>query len=541
MRVVEIEGLKWRYRGSPHYALNGVNLGVEKGEFLAITGLSGAGKTTLVLSILGIIPQRLPGEFSGKVKVLGLSTLSTDVTIIAQRVGVVFEDPEIQFVMGTVEDEVALSLEAMGLPPEEVRERTLWALELVGLGAGFLQRNPSQLSGGEKQRVAIASAVAKEPELLILDEPTSDLDPAGKEEVVSAIESLRRQLDVTIVMVEQEPDIIYRFADRVVVLEKGRVALEGTPRELYHRMEELRRLSLRPPELYELCRAAGLREPSLEELVRLAEKGLLDGSVCGEPRGRRGGLEEVVRVQGVTHVYPGGIRALDNVTLTLYSGELVALMGPNGSGKTTLAKVIAGLVRPTSGRVLVRGRDVSSYGRLELSSIVGYVYQNPQHQLFCQSVYEEVAFGLRLRGAGEGEVRKAVDEALRLFNLEGKAEEHPFFLSKGEKRRLALASVYALNPSVLIVDEPTTGQDRAFSEYLFSTLRRLAEEGKAVVAITHSVDLASAYADRVVVMCGGRIVADGEPDSVLADPGVAEKARIKRPLRYVLCRQSRHG
>lgn len=533
MRVVEVRGLKWRYRGSRAHVLKGVDLEVEKGELLAVTGPSGAGKTTLVLALTGVIPQRLPGEIEGEVRILGMSTLEVDVAEIARRVAVVFEDPEIQFVMSTVEDELALSLEARGLPREEIREKILWALELVGLGEEFLERQPHQLSGGEKQRVAIAAAVAREPELLILDEPTSDLDPQGKEEVVEAIESVRDSLDATVIMVEHEPELIERFADRLVVLDDGVVVMEGEPQEVYSRVEEAKRHAVYPPEDFEVAVQLGLKPPVRRELLELAVLNTpLDG-LCSFPRSKGG--EVVVSARDVWYTYPGGVEALRSVSLELRRGELAALMGPNGSGKTTLAKVLAGLLKPARGEVRVMGRPIAEFSRLELSSLVGYVYQNPQHQLFCQSVFEEVAFGLKLRGVRGEELERRVTEALRFFKLEELRDEHPFFLSKGEKRRLALASVYALRPELLIVDEPTTGQDRRFGEQLMEILRRLADSGKSVLVITHSVDLALKYADRLIAMNGGRVIADAHPLDVLSDPRIVREAKLKCPLKAELC------
>lgn len=534
MPVVEVHGLKWRYKGSRDYVLKGLDFKVEKGSFTAITGPSGAGKTTLVLALTGVIPQRLPGSFEGEVRVLGMSTIEKDVVEITRKVGVVFEDPEVQFVMSTVEDELLLSLQTLDLDPEDARERVLWALGVVGLTKDFLSRQPHQLSGGEKQRVAIASAIAREPELLILDEPTSDLDPAGKEEVVQAVENVREGLDATVVMVEHEPDLIEKFADRLLVIDSGRIVMEGTPREVYSCLEEARKHAAYPPEHYELAAAAGLKPPAKRELSELTLLGFNLNGVCAfhEPRS---GNDTVAEVRGVWFSYPDGTEALKGVNLKLRKGELVALMGPNGGGKTTLAKVIAGLLKPREGKVLVQGKPVSSYTRLELSSLVGYVYQNPQHQLFCQSVFEEVAFGLRLRGMKGAELARRVSEALRLFGLEELRDEHPFFLSKGEKRRLALASVYVLEPSIFIVDEPTTGQDRRFSDQLMEVLRRLAEAGKSVLVITHSVDHALKFADRLVVVSRGKVLADGAPAEVLADDAVVGEAKLKRPLRVELC------
>ncbi|RLE87049.1 MAG: ABC transporter ATP-binding protein [Thermoprotei archaeon] len=530
MSVVKVSDVWWRYEGRREYALKGVSVEVEKGEFLAIMGSSGAGKTTLVLTMNGTVPQRIPGEFRGRVEVLGMNTAEHDVTELARRVAIVFEDPEIQFVMSTVEDEVVLALEPLGLSREEMRERLEWSLSLVGLSREFLDRPPLQLSGGEKQRVAIATALARQPEVLILDEPTSDLDPLGKEEVIAAIRRVRDELDITVILVEHESEYVADFADRVIVLSEGRVVMEGEPAQIFRRMDKLKKLGVYPPDVAELSTKLnlGVTTCRLEEALRLVSK-LVKGVRTRALRGKGHKPGEVLlECSDVKHIYPDGVVALRGVSLRIHAGELVALVGPNGSGKTTLAKIISGLLRPTEGEVRLLGKPIEEYDRLHLSALIGYVYQNPDHQIFNQSVYDEVAFGLRLRGLPEEEVEKRVRRALRIFGLEGLEEEHPFFLSKGEKRRLALASVYVLDPKILVVDEPTTGQDMRFSETLMQLLKKLSEEGRAVIVITHAVPLASRYVDRMIVLREGRIIGDGGPREILTSP-IASEGRLVMP------------
>ena len=240
MLVVKIEDLKWKYLESRRQILSGINLKVEKGEFLAIMGPTGAGKTTLVLALNGTIPQRIPGEFSGRVEVLNMDTLKYDVSDIAKRIALVFEDPEIQFVMSNVEDEIVLGLEWLNISREEIEERIEWALDLVGLNKSFLVRQPNQLSGGEKQRIAIATAIARKPEILVLDEPTSDLDPKGKSEVISSIKKLRDEMDLTIIMVEHESDLVSELADRIIVLDNGRIIVEGDPSYVFRKIDYIK-------------------------------------------------------------------------------------------------------------------------------------------------------------------------------------------------------------------------------------------------------------------------------------------------------------
>ncbi|MCC6065845.1 MAG: energy-coupling factor ABC transporter ATP-binding protein [Thermofilum sp.] len=283
-----------------------------------------------------------------------------------------------------------------------------------------------------------------------------------------------------------------------------------------------------PPEVSEISADLGLgsvyRFDQALELLKASVKGFRSYSFVE----RNSFGSTLIECRDVHYAYPNGVRALKGVSLEIRGGELVALVGPNGGGKTTLAKVMGGLLKPSAGEVRVLGRRVEDYDRLTLSSLVGYVYQNPDHQIFNKSVYEEVAFGLRLRKLPEKEVREKVSRALELFELKGLEGEHPFFLSKGEKRRLALASVYALDPKVLVVDEPTTGQDMRFNEILFTVLKRLTDEGRAVVVITHSIPLAARYADRFVVVKDGKVVASGSPRRVLTS-SAAEEGRLTKP------------
>ncbi|MEM2794688.1 MAG: energy-coupling factor transporter ATPase [Thermofilaceae archaeon] len=529
MKAVRVEDVWWRYVGRSDYALKGAGLEVEKGAFFAIMGHSGAGKTTLALTISGIIPQRIPGEFKGKVEIFGENTLSSDVTELARKVAIVFEDPEIQFVMSTVEDEIVLALEPLGLHRDDIKDRITWSLELVGLSNDFLGRSPLQLSGGEKQRVAIATALAREPEVLVLDEPTSDLDPVGKEEVVSAIRRLRDELDTTIILIDHESEHVAEFADRVAVLGNGRVVMEGDPGSILTRFSELRENGVYPPEAAEIAAKLGLNSNMYRfEQVAQTLKDLVKGVRKSEKMEDKQLREVLLKCIDVHYAYPNGVKALRGASLEVHSGELIALVGPNGSGKTTLAKAMCGLLQPTSGKIELLGKKLDEYDRLQLSSLVSYVYQNPDHQIFNKTVHEEIAFGLRLRKLSDEEIKRRVEEALKLFGLTGLENEHPFFLSKGEKRRLALASVYALNPKVLIVDEPTTGQDMKFSETLASMLRKLADEGRAVVVITHSVPLFARYANRLVVMKNGLVIAEGSPREVMLSKS-AEEGRLVMP------------
>ncbi|MCD6458918.1 MAG: ABC transporter ATP-binding protein [Thermoproteales archaeon] len=538
MLVVKIEDLKWKYLESRRQILSGINLKVEKGEFLAIMGPTGAGKTTLVLALNGTIPQRIPGEFSGRVEVLNMDTLKYDVSDIAKRIALVFEDPEIQFVMSNVEDEIVLGLEWLNISREEIEERIEWALDLVGLNKSFLVRQPNQLSGGEKQRIAIATAIARKPEILVLDEPTSDLDPRGKSEVISSIKKLRDEMDLTIIMVEHESDLVSELADRIIVLDNGRIIVEGDPSYVFRKIDYIKNHGVFPPEYVEIGLKLGVNgfPRNVEDLIaRLREKNIKVRQF--EEKQLFRDKAKIVEVRNVEYAYPDGIVALRGVNLDIFEKELIALVGPNGSGKTTLAKIIAGLLKPVKGEVLIDGRPIENYDRLKLSEKIGYVYQNPEHQIFNQTVWDEVAFGLKLRNLNYKDIEEKVEKCLEKFKLKRLAREHPFFLSKGEKRRLALASTYALKPKVMIVDEPTTGQDKRFSEEIMKTLKVLTEYGGACLVITHSISIAVKYCDRIVVLKDGKVIADGNPRLVLLNERVVEEGKLTTPATFKIYKE----
>jgi len=533
--IIEVDNLWWRYKGRDNFALKDINLKVKEKEILGIMGPSGSGKTTLCLTLNGIIPQRIPGEFKGKVKVFGKSVLECDVSEIASSVGLVLEDPEIQFVMSTVEDEVILGLEKLDLSREEILERLYWALELVNLPRNYLNKRPLELSGGEKQRVAIASMIALRPKILVLDEPTSDLDPKGKKEVFESLWRIREELGITVVIVEHESEFLAKFADRIVILNEGKVVAEGTPREVFSKINEIMNYGIRPPQVTEIGYHLGLKPLplSLEEFInlfteefkrnrmRLLTRPLLLSNVSSS--------EVVIECHDVHFTYPDGTRALNGVDLEIEKGEFLAIVGPNGSGKTTLAKVMCGLLKPTKGKVLVFNEEPWKSSRCVMCKRVGYVFQNPDHQLFNQKVFDELAFGLRILGAEKVEIETRVNSLLKTLKLTELENEHPFFLSKGERRRLALGSVLALEPEVLIVDEPTTGQDYGMCFELMNLLKEYNESGKTVILISHSIPLVVEYVNRLVVMCDGRIIADGDPHEILSKDEVVRKAHLLVP------------
>ncbi len=732
--AVCIDGLWWRYptysdEANP-WVLRDVNLKVEQGTCFGITGPGGVGKTTLCRAMLGIIPhnarltaEQLPHHFRGSVAVCGEAV--TAKTPVSNSIGMVLQDPENQFLRMSLLHELALGLQIRGVPNEEIVERTHEALAMVGLehlwhGAAYL--HPADLSGGQKQRVAIAAFLALRPCVLVLDEPTSDLDPAGKREIIKTIARLRQQEQMTIVLVEQDPDILATFCDTIALLHEGRVEMVAPPAEFYARRDLLERsgasvgelpriswysghtfeerppltieegveafgevlmmgqidadtesvspaiekeegtdarkgplptstqkeegtdarkgplptstqkeegtdarkgppptstqkeegtdarkgpppTSTQPPSL--LCpkdapsgegenrnivgtgavgpggvAPCGRPSGSTSEDEGVAPCGRPSGSIgedegvapCGRPSGSIGEdkgvapcgrpsvsyLQEeeetssvrpsgshghprvnkselIITAENVGYRYADGTEALRGIDATVNRGEMLALLGPNGSGKTTFAKIVAGIYRATDGRVEVLGQDLAKRRvRARLPRSVGYVFQNPDHQLFRRKVSDEIAYGLKNLGMDASRRRVVIEETLEAVDLARYADEDPLFLSKGQRQRLAVAAVLAMGPEVLIVDEPTTGQDYRSVQAIMRLLRNLQRQGKTIVIITHDMSLVADYCQRVLAFRDGSVAFTGTPRELFGRAELLQRTGLRQPTSAAL-------
>jgi len=528
--ALEMAEVTFRYRGGERAALSGLSLSLEPGTFVALMGSTGAGKSTLCRCTNGLVPQFHAGEFSGRVSVFARDASRSPIREQAEWVGLVFQDFDAQLVSSDAALEVAFALENLGMPRPEMQTRVTDALALVGL-AGFEGRDPETLSGGEKQRLALASVVAARPKLLVLDEPTTDLDPQGKAEVFEAARSLARQ-GLTVLMAEHEPDHAVA-ADRVVALAHGAVAYDGPGAGLLTDPARCLGLGIRPPEVPACFAALGLAErpTSIEQAVDLGRSlGLqLDTDARSRLQADESAREArygdpIITVDQLAHAYAPETEAVAGVSLQIREGEFIAILGQNGSGKTTLAKHLNGLLQPTAGTVTVSG---GGRGPAELARTVGYVFQDPDHQIFCATVREEVAFGPKTLGLDPATVDQRVSAALLDVGLTHLADADPFTLIKGERQAVAVASALACDPKVLVLDEPTTGLDGPQQGRMMGLLRQLNERGRTVVIITHSMWTAASYAHRVVVMSRGHIIADGPTRDVFGNREVLAQAHLE--------------
>lgn len=549
--MVALEGVSWKYEPTQDWIINQLNLRVKKGELLLVTGPNGSGKTTLSIMLNALIPYNYrDGTLKGTVSIVGKDTATTSVAELSQTVGMVFQEVEAQFLTLSVEDELVFGPENLGVPREEIKKRLEWVLKLLKL-EGYNEKSPFELSGGQKQRVAIGAALMTLPKILVLDEPTSDIDPLGKVEVLSTIRELKESLNMTIVLVEHLTDDAALLADRVLLLKDGRLILEGTPREFFGDVDTLKKNGVEPPQVSQVSYALRDKIPyatvplTVDEFVQHiapkinAAKTNLKGPPAFDQEPQASQLsdsEPLIELKDLWHTYPDGTVALKGVNLTVpKKGPIIALLGQNGSGKTTLAKHLNGILKPTKGEVIVDRLNTLSASRKELVQRVGYVFQNPDHQIANNTVVKEVSYGLENLGLSEEEINQRVKDVLEFLDITQYANEQPFLLPKGIRQRTVIASILAMRPSVIVVDEPTTGQDAVNSRVIMDMLKGLHAQGYQIILITHNMNIAAEYCGRTIVMSEGQILADGPTRSVFSQTDILKRAYLQPPP---VCRAS---
>ena len=541
--IINLNNVTFSYKGSKRKALDDVSISVKKGECIAILGPTGAGKSTLACIMNGTIPCFIDGNLTGQVNVDGLVPHEAGTAQMASRVGLVFGDPDTQLFGMTVEEDVAFGPSNLGLEYREIMKRVKKAMADMRL-TGLERRPPHRLSGGQKQATAIAGVCAMLPKIMVLDEPTSMLDPEGKARVFSIVRMLKEELGATVILIEQEVDDILGLADRVFVMNSGKFMLSGTPREVFSQTDELRNAGVRVPHVVEFGGLIGadvipftidevletVKSGSWSRPAKPAESDDARNSSSGESLASHNDSEPIIKVRSVEFKYPSGAKALDGIDLEITRGDFVAIVGQNGAGKTTLTRHFNGLLRPTSGEIEIMGRSAIGVPTIELCSHVGYVFQNPDEQLFCTTVEEELGFGPANIGMDKSTISSRVEAILNDIGLSKYRDVWPKYLTKGERQRLALASVVAMDPEVLIVDEPTTGLDWIESCQILDYLEDLrAKHGKTIIIITHDMNIVSLYARRVVVMARGKVMGDGTPQEVFSQPDLMALACLRRP------------
>jgi len=526
--AVHIENLSFTYREAPRPALHDVSGAITAGSFAVVMGHGGAGKSTLCCAMNGLIPHFYRGLYEGRVIVGGQATQEQTIAHLSAMVGLVFQDFESQLFSSTVELEMAFGPENRCLSRPDMEKRIGQYLSVVSL-AQKRHRETATLSGGEKQRLCIGAVLAAEPGVLVLDEATTDLDPEGRRDVLSLAAALRHE-GRTLVMVDESPETAVD-ADQVWMMRDGCLAASGPPRKILADLPLLASCGvgvLPTVALFKALAWPGSPLTVAEALALIETHHLLPERRPGSfPGALSQAANPILSARGLSYHYPvGDVMALREVHLDIGQGEFVAILGRNGSGKTTLAKHFNGLLKPTSGQMLVSGRSTSACRRHELARLVGYVFQNPDHQIFAPTVREEVSFGLRVLGEDAGTIERNVAEAMAVTGLAGYEERTPFLLSRGERQRVAVASVLAVKPRVIVLDEPTTGLDDRHQRDAMEMLKRLHRLGHTIIIITHAMAVAESYADRIILMKEGRMIADGPTRAIFADEALLAEASL---------------
>ena len=523
--MLQTEHLTFAYpaeegQSAPTAALEDVTLSVEKGSFVVVLGHNGSGKSTLAKQMNAVL---LP--CGGTVYVDGMDTKQEALLLeIRRRVGMVFQNPDNQIVANVVEEDVAFAPENLGIPTGEIRRRVDDALAAVGMSE-FTRHAPHLLSGGQKQRVAIAGVIAMAPECVVLDEATAMLDPSGRREVLSAIRALNRERGITVVLITHHMDEALG-ADRLIVMNDGHLAMDGTPAEVFTQVDALRAMGLAAPDTVELL--YGLRQGGMDVPLDALTVEDCAAAICRALREKtkRGNhtLEPIIRVDHLTHTYSAGTpfqrSAVRDMSLEIQPGEFLGIIGHTGSGKSTLIQHLNGLLKPTEGHIYLNGQDIWADPKKirQVRFQVGLVFQYPEYQLFEETVYKDVAFGPKNMGLPQEEIDRRVRASVRAVGLSDEMlEKSPFALSGGQKRRVAIAGVMAMEPEVLILDEPTAGLDPRGCEDILSLLRSYhARRGSTVVLVSHSMEEIARSTQRIIVLDRGGVRMEGTPAQVFA-------------------------
>lgn len=570
--IIEVKDVTFTYSGAQCHALERVSLAVVEGEFVGIIGPSGAGKSTLAGVMSGAVPHHFSGELYGACLVDGKDTCEITLTDVSRLVGSVLQDIDAQFVASNVRDELLFGLENFGVAHDEIPVRMQQAFETVGI-EDLCDREIATLSGGQKQKVAIAAILALRPRVLVLDEPTAALDPASSTLVFETLREVNRSAGITVVVIEQKVALLSEYCSRVVVLDQGKLVFDDTPRKVFSHGERLREIGVDSPRVARVSNslaAMGLCEPgepalTVDEAAALVARIVSAGVRGVDVEGPRSSVvsyapshaaardssidedsvvvapsparadEPIVRFRGVGYSYPGGgasVRALD---FEVFPGEIVGIVGQNGAGKTTLTKLLNGLLKPAEGNVVVAGLNTREVPTSRIARHVSTLFQNPDRQICKDTVLDEVAFGLLLRGVSSNEASTRAKATCERFGLP--LDEAPFSLSRGQRQMVALASVVVGEPQIIVLDEPTSGLDYRECMTVMETVRDMAAAGSAVVMVCHDMEVVSDFANRLVVMANGEILGRGTCADVFANADLMQCAFVEPPQAIALAKK----
>ena len=539
--IIEFRDFGFQYNAQAEPTLKGIDLQIRKGEKVLIAGPSGCGKSTLAHCINGLIPFAYRGTITGSVTVRGRETKDLSIFALSRTVGTVLQDSDGQFIGLTVAEDIAFALENDCVQEPELHDRVLKAAGAVGIDTHLLNA-PDQLSGGQKQRVAMAGVMVDDVEVFLFDEPLANLDPATGKSAMELIDEIHDRTGAAVIIIEHRlEDVLHRNMDRIVLMNEGRIIADMDPDTLLS-SELLRSHGIREPLYVTALKYAGVRvtpelKPSSIRSLRLGpeeKQKVLDWYRRTPPKPAPPPRPVLLKAEDVTFSYDGRRETLSHISLEIFRGESLAIVGTNGAGKSTFSKVVCGFEKPQSGTLGFTGLDWPSLSLKERADHVGYVMQNPNQMISKPMIFDEVAMGLRNRNVPEEEIRPRVEQALKTCGLWPFRNWPVSALSFGQKKRVTIASILVLEPEIIILDEPTAGQDYRHYTEIMEFLRELNARGVTVVMITHDMHLMLEYAERSVVFSQGRVLADDSSAAILTDPDLVRRASLKETSLYDL-------
>ena len=542
--IISFKNFSFQYRAQKKPTLKEINLDIYPGERVLIAGPSGCGKSTLAGCINGLNPFSNPGECSGELIVDGVDAPKSSIFQLSAHVGTVLQDPDGQFIGLTVGEDIAFALENSCMPQDEMHEITRHAAELVGI-QDHLDYAPHELSGGQKQRVSLAGVMVDQVKILLFDEPLANLDPATGKQTIELIDEIQEKTDTTVVIIEHRlEDVLWRDVDRIVLMGDGEILADLHPDELLS-TRLLEENGIREPLYLTALRYAGVelvpaKKPAHADSVVIDEadrKKMTDWFWSRPAAEAEKEHEPLLEVRNLTFGYERGRQTLRDVSLTIHKGEMVSIVGKNGAGKSTFSKLVCGFETPDSGEILFQGRDLLQENIRHRAKHIGYVMQNPNQMISKTMIFDEVALSLRNMGKSEEEIREKVEETLKVCGLFPFRNWPVSALSFGQKKRVTIASVLVQDPELIILDEPTAGQDFHHYTEIMEFLRGLNEKGVTVVMITHDMHLMLEYTPRALVFADGRLIADRSAAAVLCDPELISWAALKETSLFTLANQ----
>ena len=542
--IISFKNFSFQYRAQKKPTLKEINLDIYPGERVLIAGPSGCGKSTLAGCINGLNPFSNPGECSGELIVDGVDAPKSSIFQLSAYVGTVLQDPDGQFIGLTVGEDIAFALENSCMPQDEMHEITRHAAELVGI-QDHLDYAPHELSGGQKQRVSLAGVMVDQVKILLFDEPLANLDPATGKQTIELIDEIQEKTDTTVVIIEHRlEDVLWRDVDRIVLMGDGKILADLHPDELLS-TRLLEENGIREPLYLTALRYAGVelvpaKKPAHADSVVIDEadrKKMTDWFWSRPAAEAEKEHEPLLEVRNLTFGYERGRQTLRDVSLTIHKGEMVSIVGKNGAGKSTFSKLVCGFETPDSGEILFQGRDLLQENIRHRAKHIGYVMQNPNQMISKTMIFDEVALSLRNMGKSEEEIREKVEETLKVCGLFPFRNWPVSALSFGQKKRVTIASVLVQDPELIILDEPTAGQDFRHYTEIMEFLRGLNEKGVTVVMITHDMHLMLEYTPRALVFADGRLIADRSAAAALCDPQLIRQAALKETSLFTLANQ----